>query len=524
MKNKTNVFADLGERRASTTEQDFRTGMIRNTIAMAEDVNTYGFMIDEQVDVITKEIVNALEGEGITIDPNLNNQLSTMIKTKLPGGYSLTGVYFDGVNQPAAALTNSTTITFTAFTAYFNTKGYFGNTQADLTRVTVPQTTVTVDSTWATGVHFLYLTPAGVIAHDQNPISATDMANKCLLGSVFVVSINSTIQFQAGSFKYQPWLVSTDHRTREVPVAETKGGYISAETATELQMGALDVVDEGINFLADVTKPSIMHIAGGTFEHKMIHPDYDPTESETTTVDTTHIYNLTAGRWESVSPSAIGKFMIMVPCIVPTGQTLMVAPMSPVVDGEYTQVYDTQEAAELAVFGLHYTDPAVDKTRTRCIYLGQSLIVRIGPDVDLTDNENFKSVEGVPQELAGYTTSAGQAGGSAGQFIPMPEVLKVGDEVMLNNFTSNVIQGSSTTEAVAVHLPQPTNGRMNEVMAKYTHVKASDGETLSDGLAFDNNVRWWVQAPVFVEGNTYLFTFDYINGYWYGDYNVYSNL
>ena len=71
MKNKTYTFADLGERRASTTETDFRTGMVRNTIAMAEDVNTYGNMIDEQVEVITKEIVNALEGQGITIDPKL---------------------------------------------------------------------------------------------------------------------------------------------------------------------------------------------------------------------------------------------------------------------------------------------------------------------------------------------------------------------------------------------------------------------------------------------------------------------
>ena len=524
MKNKTYSFADLGEKRTSTTEADFRNGMIRNTIAMAEDVNTYGNMIDEQVEIITKEIVNALEGQGITIDPNLNNQILTMIQSKLPAGYSLTGVYFDGVTQPTAVLTNATTITFSAFTAYFNAKGYFGNTQSDLTKVVVPQTTVTIDNTWATGVHFLYLTSSGSIAHTQSPISGQQMSTQCALGSVFVIDNSGTREFQSGSFKYQPWLVSTDHRTREVPVAETKGGYISAETSTELQMGALDIVDEGINFLTDVTKPSIMHVAGGTFEHKMIHPDYNPNELPTTTLDTTHIYNLTSGQWEQVTPSAIGKFMVMVPCIVPTGQTLIVAPMSPVVDGEYTQVYDTQEAAELAVFGLHYTDPAVDKTRTRCIYLGQSLIVRIGPDIDLTDNENFKSVEGVPQELAGYTTSAGQAGGSAGQFIPMPEVLKAGDEIMLNNFTSNIIQGSSTTTAVDVHLPQPTNGRMNEIMAKYTHVRASDGETLSDGLSFDSNVRWWVQPPVFVEGNTYLFTFDYINGYWYGDYNVYSNL
>jgi len=524
MKNKSYIFADLGDRRTTPSEAEFRTGMVRNTIAMAEDVNTYGYEIDEQVDIITKEIVNALEGEGITINPNLNNQLSTMIKTKLPGGYSLTGVYFDGVTQPTASQNGVSSIVFSAFTACFNAKGYFGNTQSDLTRVNVAQTTVTVDSTWATGVHFLYVNTSGSIQHDQNPISGTQMATRCLLGSVFVVEVSGEKQFQAGSFKYQPWLVSTDHRTREVPVAETKGGYISAETSTELQMGALDVVDEGINFLADVTRPSIMHIAGGTYEHKMIHPDYNPNEQPTTTLDTTHIYNLTSEQWEQVDPSAIGKFMVMVPCIVPTGQTLMVAPMSPVVDGEYTQVYDTQEAAELAVFGLHYTDPATDKTRSRCIYLGQSLIVRIGPDVDLLDNENFKSVEGVPQELAGYTTSAGQAGGSAGQFIPMPEVLKAGNTVMLSNFSSNVIQGSSSTAAVQVNLPQPTSNRMNELMAKYTHVKASDGETLSDGLAFGANVRWWVQPPVFVEGNTYLFTFDYINGYWYGDYNVYSNL
>lgn len=524
MRNKSHVFADLGEKRPSTSETDFRTGMIRNTIAMAEDVNTYGNMIDEQVEIITKEIVNALEGEGVAIDPNLNNQILTMLRTKMPGGYSLTGVYFDGVTQPTASLDSLTTITFSAFTAYFNQKGYFGNTQADMVKVDVPQTSVVVDNTWGAGVHFLYLTQAGSIAHDQNPISARNMSTMCMLGSVFVVDASGTKQFQSGSFKYQPWLVSSDHRTREVPVAETKGGYVSAYTSTELQMGALDVVDEGINFLADVTNPSIMHVQGGVFMHKVIHPDYNPNEAETATIDTTHIYNMTTEQYEQVNSSAIGKFMVLVPCIVPTGQTLLVAAMTEEVDGEYTQVYDTQEAAELAVFGLKYTDPTTDKTRARCIYLGQSLIVRIGPDVDLLDNENFKSVGVVPQELAGYTTSAGQAGGSAGQFIPMPEVLKAGGEVMLNNFTSNLIQGSSEVTSVTVHLPEPTNGRMNELMAKYTHVRESNNESLGDGLTFDSNVRWWVQPPVFVEGNTYLFTFDYINGYWYGDYNVYSNL
>lgn len=530
MKNKTYIFADLGERRAVPSETDFRNGMIKNTIAMAEDVNTYGYEIDEQVSVITKEIVNALEGQGITIDPNLNNQILTMIQSKLPAGYSLTGVYFDGVNQPTATQNGTSSITFSAFTAYFNSKGYFGNTQSDLTKVEMPQSTVSVDNTWASGVHFIYLNSSGAFAHDQSPISGTQMASRCMLGSVFVIDNNGTKEFQNGSFKYQPWLVSTDHRTREVPVAETKGGYMSAYSSTELQMGTLDIVDEGINFLTDVNKPSIMHVQGGIFSYKMVRPDYDPSAAETTTIDTTHIYNMSAnsgaGAWEQVDPSAVGKFMVMVPCIVPTGQTLMIAPMTEEdpITGDYTQVFDTQEEAELAVFGLHYTSSATDKTRARCIYLGQSLIVRIGPDVDLLDNENFKSVGVVPQELAGYTSSAGQAGGSSGQFIPMPEVTKSGNSVLLNNFCSNIIEGSSTTTAVAVSMPQPTPSRMNELMAKYTHVRASGGETLSDGLAFDASVRWWVHEPVFVEGNTYLFTFDYVNGYWYGDFNVYSNL
>ena len=525
MRNKTYIFADIGDRRTEPNETEFRTGMVKNTIAMAEDVNTYGYEIDEQVEIITKEIVNALTGQGIAIDPNLNNQLSTMLKTKMPGGYSLTGVYFDGVNQPTATLTNSTTITFSAFTAYFNTKGYFGNMQSDITKVNVPQTTVTINSSWGKGVHFLYLTSAGSIAHVQEPIDPKNQASQCMLGSVFVVENNGTKTFQTGSFKYQPWLCSTDHRTREVPVAETKGGYISAASSTTLQMGALDIVDEGINFDTQVTQPSIKNVqAESPFLHKVLHPDYDPNAAAVSTLDTTHIYNMTSNQYEQVLPTAIDKFMVYVPCIVPTGQTLLVAPMSPVVNGEYTQVFETQEDAEAAIFGLQYTSEQTDKTRARCIYLGQSLIVKIGTNVDLTDNENFKAVGMVPQQLAGYTSSAGQAGGSSGQFIPMPEVLRAGNSVLLQNFCSNVIQGSSEVNSVTVTMPQPSTGRMNELMAKYTHVRASGGETLGDGLTFGQNVRWWVQPPVFVEGNTYLFTFDYINGYWYGDYSVYSNL
>lgn len=527
MRNKTYVFSDLGERKQET-EAAFRTGMVKNTIAMAEDVNTYGHQIDEQVYIITQEIVNALTGHGIALDQNLNNQLLTMMQTKLGAGYSLTGVYYDGVTKPTATLTSSSVITFSAFTAYFNQRGYFGNTQSDLTEVVMPQTTVTIDNTWGDGVHFLYLNTAGAISHQQTPISAEYMSTMCMLGSVFVVDNSGTKEFQTGSFKYQPWLMSTDHRTREVPVAETKGGYISSYSLTELQMGKLEIVDEAINFDVSDVQPSILDVAAeAPYSHKVIYKGYDPSQAEVDDLDTMHIYNMTTNTYEQVDNSAIGKFMVYVPCITPTGQTLLVAPMSPVdpVTGEYTQVYNTQEEAEMAVFGLHYTGHTEgDYTRERCIYLGQSLIVKIGQDVDLTDNENFKSVGVVPQELSGFTSSAGQAGGSAGQFIPMPEVERVGTTVNLMNFASNVIQGSSQSTTVTVNMPMPSTNRMNEFVAKYTHVAGSNGESLGDGLVFPASVRWWVQPPVFVEGNTYLFTFDYINGYWYGDYSVYSNV
>ena len=526
MKDKNYIFGQNADDRrpadSQTTIGEAQGGMIRNTVAMAGDVNTYGYMTDEQVYIITKEIVNALTGHGITVNPNSNNQLLTMIRTKLSGGYSLTGVYYDGINQPTATLTNPTTITFSSFTAYFNTKGFFGNTQADLQEVSFTTPTVTIDNTWDEGAHFLYATPSGSIAHDVNPISASQMTDRCFLGSVFVLNNEGTKTFQTGSFKYQPWLMSTDHRTREVPVAETKGGYISAASASTLQMGALEIVDEAINFDTTPSLPSVLDVQGESpYTFKILYPGYNANADEVTALDTNHIYNITDNRYEQVLPSAVGKFMVFVPCITPTKQTLLVAPMTEKVNGEYTQVFDTQEAAEAAIFGLHYSN---DNTRKRCIYLGQSLIVRIGENIDLTDNENFKSVGMIPQELAGFTSAAGQAGGSAGQFIPMPEVLKAGTTVTLSNFSSNVIQGSSEANTVTVNMPQPTPSRMNECMAKYTHVRASGSESLGDGLTFDNTVRWWVKAPVFVEGNTYLFTFDYISGYWYGDYSVYSNL
>lgn len=509
MRNKTHTFADLGERRQSTTETDFRTGMIRNTIAMAEDVNTYGNMIDEQVEIITKEIVNALEGQGITIDPNLDNQVLTMIQSKLPAGYSLTGVYYDGVTKPTATQNGVVSITFSAFTAYFNTKGYFGNKQTDITKVEVAQTTVAVDNSWAAGVHFLYLTTAGAISHSQNPISATNMDSMCMLGSVFVIDNSGTKEFQSGSFKYQPWLVSSDHRSREVPVAETKGGYISAASSTELQMGALEVVDEGINFLTDERNPSIMSLQGGLFMHKVLHPDYDPSLPETSTIDTSHIYNMTTGQYEQVNSSAIGRFMVLVPCIVPTGQTLLIAAMTEEVDGHYTQVFQTQQEAELAVFGLKYTDPATDKTRERCIYIGQSLIVKIGTNIDLTDNDNFKSVGVVPQELAGFTSSAGQAGGAAGQFIPMPQYDFSGETAFaITNNAANVAGGANG--AITATLPTPKQTIINQFEIYYSHTATDTGITFTGA-----NVSWWYnRQPVFTTGHTYLIIGEYIWGKW----------
>lgn len=515
---KDSVFAQAGAQDTSKTKADFRTGMIPKTIAMAEDVNTYGNMSDKDLKVVCDELVNALQGQDIAPNnsyaPGSSNQLDTMIKSKLKSGFILTGLDYSTYDTPPAQTGN--TITFPEMKVTFNSTVYYGNTQATVSTVTIPAQTINATNDWNDGAWYIYANTNGTLGHQAEPVNASDGDTKCYLGSVFVIGG----QFQANSWRFTPWLQMTAPTVRESPQASRKGGYLTPIGGLKLGIGTVQIMNEGINFGTNPKAPSIITFPAhdtetDPFTYKYMYPTYDPNTADTAEIDTTHLYNMTTGTWDDVSALA-GKYICIVPCIVPSGQTLMVPAMSYKPADTYTSVFNTVEDARNAIFGLQYQRNRImpDGTQgadvlSRCIYLGQTLIVKIGAD-DLTNPDNFSNVGQVPQALGSFTDASGQTGGGAGAYIPMPEVTHN------NHFTANVNAASvvigSTQNPIQVGLPQIRNGIVNQVEIKYKH------ETGMQGLAFPVNVIWWGSAPTWIAGAYYNIIFENFDGQWIGGY------
>lgn len=521
MKEKTTVFGSAGQQDATKrNDTAYRGGMTPNTIAYAEDVNTFGNMSDEFVYILCQEIVNALRQQGIEPDALDNTQVAQLINN-LNGGYTLTGI----TDGPVSAVATSSAVTFSGVIS-FNSKVYYGSSQADRSLVTFTNATLSVDNTWTAGVNYVFATNTGTLGHQTSPILGSEGATKCMLGSVFVMQDeNQNLVIQDGSFAFNPWLMSTARETREVPTAKTKGGFMQAVSGLVVEMGDVEVQAEGINYGATGSgklTPDIITFVDSTYEDfPYLYPDYIDQTPRSEAIDTTHIYNLTTNTYDELDSSYYSKYMVQVPCLAPTGQKMMIPAMSEESDGVYTQLFDSQEEAEAAIFGLQYTSESSDTTRARAIYVGQSIIVRVGSD-DLTNGEDFKTVGIIPQQLSGFTAAAGQSGGSVGNFVPMREIELSGSSVALINQCSNVIVGS-TDAPVAVTMPTPTIGFANQLMVKYIAVD-DDDETELQGITFPANVRWWTTEPTFQQGCTYVIVFDYVQGYWYGSYQAYQQV
>lgn len=204
----------------------------------------------------------------------------------------------------------------------------------------------------------------------------------------------------------------------------------------------------------------------------------------------------------------------MVPCVVPTGQTLLVPAMSAYDSntGNYAAIFPSVDDATNAVYGLQYTSSATDKTRERAIYLGYSIVVKIGA-TDLTNPNNYAIVGMVPQELDGFTNAGGQTGGGVGQYVPMPVVTKGGASttaltVRLNEKT--IITGNSNN--INVSLPSNQVGIVSQLEIEYAHSSGNGGITLVAPTGV--TLAWWNTAPVFSDGKTYLIICEYVNNKW----------
>lgn len=508
MINKETVFASAGAK-AGSSSSGYTTGMVPGTVAKAEDVNLYLGISDEQLYSVCKEIANLLTDAGIVLNPNSYTQLTTWAKEKIAGAAFLTGI--DAEYYSAAPTQNGNSISFPQMKIMFNTDVYYGKTAAEHQTTTLSAQTLSATAAgWADGVHFIYAeTTSGsttcTLGHSQDPVAAADGATKCMLGSVFVISG----AFQADSWKFQPWLQITSAERRESPTALTRGGYISAASSTTLQMGDLEVLDEGIGFENNINTPSIVKFNGkATYDYKFLYPGYNPSTTALTTLDTTHIYNTTAGTWDDISALASDTnphFIVMVPCVAPTGQTLMIPAMSTKVGTNYPQIFGSMEEAINHIYGLSYSLGNVAK---RVIYLGQSIIVKVGA-TDITDPLQFITVGMLPEALSDFTTASGQTGGAISTYRPMPQINWTGYSAFTaQNNAANYIQGTASN--VTITLPTPQANIVNQLEIYFN--KASTGD-----ITWGTQISWYTGlAPTFAQGQVYNIVLEYINGVWYG--------
>lgn len=524
MINKQYKFASAGAQTTGWNDSMYQEGMHPNTIAMAEDVNSFGNQMDTDVYSVCKEVANVITngvidkdgGNGYTLNESNNAQLLTTMRD-MSNGFMQTGIMFNGTESITIPYQNGvTSIVFNGLKIMFNEGGYFGNGAAKMQFATLTAT-FTVTNSVPLGVLYLYAKLSGgavSIQYSQNLITGDQGTTYCFLGSCFIINNNGTRQIQSTSWKFQPWLQNTPAIVRESPTAQTKGGLITANSGRTLKMGKLEIKAEGINFDAGShTQPNIKTIAAGNFTYKFLYPGYNPSASALSNLDTTHLYNLTAGTWDDVSSK--NGYIVMVPCITPTGQTLVIPAMSTVSSGNYLNIYNTIEEAETAIYTLPYTDTSTDKTRSRVIYLGFSMIVKIGA-TDLTDSKNFVTVGMLPQALTSFSYAGGQTGGSTGTYNPMPSYTWNQNSLTLTRSYLNIITGRSAN--IQLTFPSPANGVFNEIEVQYAHASGQGGVTFVQGTAGNQNqYAWWDGvSPTLTNGVTYLFHFEHVNGKWMG--------
>ena len=513
MRNKDSIFASAGTT-AGSSDAGYTTGMIPGTVAKAEDVNLYMGISDQQLYSVCKEVANLLTASGIALNPNDNTQLLTWSRTKLQGSFDLTGI--DVSSYTAAPTQSGNAITFPSMKIVFNTGVYYGKTPSQHQTTTLAAQTLSATALgWPDGVHFIYAeTTSGssvcTLEHSQEPVEAKYANTRCFLGSVFV--INGA--FQADSWKFQPWLQITSAERRESPVAATRGGFVSPASAIALQMGAVEIMDEGIGFGTNINTPSIVkYDAKSPFDYKFLYPGYSASSASLTTLDTTHVYYFNPANpgtgdngWTDISSMASDPnphYIVMVPCIAPTGQTLMIPAMSPQTGD--SQIFDSMDDAINHIYGLQYSLGNVTK---RAIFLGQSLIVKVGA-TDLTDPLQFMCVGQVPQALGGFTTASGQTGGAVSSYRPMPQIDWTGYSTFIaeTNAANYTELGNSN---VTITMPTPRSNIVNQLQVYVNKVGTGD-------IVWNTSITWYTGvAPTFVQGVVYNVILEYIAGTWYG--------
>lgn len=361
---------------------------------------------------------------------------------------------------PAPTSVTELGISFPAFRVIFGNKMYYGNKISDFTVVDVEPTTVYVEA-GSNGAVYVYVDNSGEIHQTMTSISPSNSTVQCLLGSYFRLSN----KIQAGSWKYTPWNGATSKDMRFADNTSISGGLLHASSANTLSRNSVTILKEGVNIAADVYNPNVItYTYEDPYMTKALWNGYDPSVAPSSTLDTTHIYNITSGQVDDIS----GKegYIVLIPGIVSvTGQDVYLMAMSTKDGNEYPQIYPTIEEASRNIYGM---DIAISNVASRVAWLGQSIIVKIGA-TDYTDISQLQIVGEVPNILGNFSNTPGysQPIQVEGLTIKAASVI-VGEAETKNsiNFKSGFVVQNDSENEVGVHFDTsllPVKASSNEI-------------------------------------------------------------
>ena len=140
MINKQNIFASAGQQTQGYGTSQYVGGMVPNTIAMAEDVNSFGNTLDTDLNSVCKEVANVITngvidkdgGDGQTLNAASFTQLLTSLRA-MSNGFIQTGIMYDGGSITCPTQDGVTSIKFGGqIKIMFNEGGYFGNSASKM--------------------------------------------------------------------------------------------------------------------------------------------------------------------------------------------------------------------------------------------------------------------------------------------------------------------------------------------------------------------------------------------------------
>ena len=370
----------------------------------------------------------------------------------------LTQVVFNPNDRSIIPVTvTSTYVDFPAFNVIFDNKVYYGKQISDFTVVEVPATRMTVES-GVDGAIFVYVDTSGEIHQSLNSVTPENSSTQCLLGSYF--RLNN--QIQSGSWAYTPWNGATSKDHRFADAGSVSGGLLVPSTSSTLSRAGMSVLLEGVNASTSFYNPNkITYNDESPYSSKELWPGYDANVADSTTLDTTHIYNMTDNTVDDIS--SLDGYIVLVPGVVaPTGQDVYLMAMSEKSGGVYNQIYSTMADALSAIYGYQVS---LGNVASRVLWLGQSIVAKIGA-TDYTDSSQFKIVGDLPNVLGAYMSiSSGGAGSRVTGITIKAAGSVVGDvdQKTTLNFQSGftVMNTSGNEVAISTSLPPATQAEAN---------------------------------------------------------------